>query len=160
MHRTTETKSLDTNELELPETTFVRDIENKVFQSIVAKSLSSIEGIALTSGSFIDHILGRSSADNAAGIHAEQDSKNHSVKIKIEVNIRYNLPIPEKADEIQSKIVKDVTKITGLHVSFVHVVFKNIILEDPVEKSKEAPSKEDSPAVRLSKEIDDSFAED
>ena len=39
-----DTKKVDTKEFELPETVFIRDIENKVFQSIVLQCLAQIDG--------------------------------------------------------------------------------------------------------------------
>lgn len=127
-------KKVDTKEFELPETIFIRDIENKVFQSIVLQCLSQIEGISLVEGNFIDYLLGRSAVEGVKGIYAEQDSKNYTVNIKVEVNIFYGIPIPEKAEEIQLKIAEEVTKLTGLHVATVHVVFKNMIPADQAAK--------------------------
>lgn len=123
-------KKVDTKEFELPETLFIRDIDNKVFQAIVLECLSQIEGVTLVESTFIDSIFGRSTTEGARGIQAEQDNKSHSVGIKLEVNIFYGVPIPEKADEIQTKIADEVTRLTGLHVSSVHVVFKNIVTHE------------------------------
>lgn len=130
-NKSTEIKKVDTKEFELPETLFIRDIDNKVFQGIVLECLSQIEGVALVENTFIDNIFGRSTFDGLRAIQAEQDNKNHSVGIKLEVNIFYGVPIPEKADEIQTKIAEKITLLTGLHVSAVHVVFKNIMTIDP-----------------------------
>ena len=116
-------KKLDPKEFELPETMFIRDIEDKVFQSIVLQCLSQITGISLVEGNFIDHILGRSS-EGVKGIYAEQDEKSHSVNIKVEVNLYYGVLIPNKAEEIQTKIAEEITKLTGLHVSSVNIVLK------------------------------------
>jgi len=43
-------KKVDTKEFEIPETVFIRDIENKVFQSIILQCLAEIEGISLIEG--------------------------------------------------------------------------------------------------------------
>ena len=126
-------KKVDTKEFELPETMFIRDIENKVFQSIVLQCLAQIDGIGLVEGNFIDHLLGRG-AEGVKGIIAEQDDKHQSVNIKVEVNIFFGLVIPQKAEEIQTKITEDITKLTGLHVSSVHVVFKNVISPEEISK--------------------------
>lgn len=123
-------KKVDTKEFELPETLFIRDIDNKVFQGIVLECLNQIDGVTLIESTFIDSIFGRSTSEGARGIQAEQDNKNHSVGIKLEVNVFYGVPIPEKAEEIQSKIAEEITRLTGLHVSSVHVVFKNIVSTD------------------------------
>lgn len=124
-----EKKKVDTKEFELPETVFIRDIENKVFQSIVLQCLAQIDGISLVEGNFIDHLLGRS-AEGVKGIYAEQDEKNQSIDIKVEVNLYYGIIIPDKAEEIQTKIAEEITKLTGLHVASVHVVFKNVISKE------------------------------
>lgn len=129
-----DSKKVDTKEFELPETLFIRDIENRVFQSIVLQCLSQIEGITLVEGNFIDNIFGRTGQEGTKGISAEQDSKSHSVNIKVEVNVCFGISIPEKAEEIQNKIAEEITKITGLHVATIHVVFKNVVPEDQAKK--------------------------
>lgn len=125
-----EIQKVDTKEFELPETLFVRDIENSVFQNIIFQCLSKIEGIGLVEGNFIDNILRRAPNDSLKGIYIEQDHKNHSVGVKIEVNICYGYSIPEKAEDIQTKCAEEITKLTGLHVSFIHIIFKNMLPAD------------------------------
>lgn len=122
-------KNIDTKELQLPDTVVSRDIENKVFQAMVFQSLSKVDGIALVSKGLIDSLLGRDSQENFSTINIEQDQKMHSVAVIVEVNIKYGFSIPEKAEEIQLKIIEDISKLTGLHVKSVHVIFKNLILE-------------------------------
>lgn len=121
-------KEMDKRELELPETLFSRDIESKVFQSIVLECIAKIDGVSLLGGTLIDNLLGREKIDCIKGISVEQDLKQHSVAIDVEVNILYGVCIPEKAEEIQNKIVEEVSSLTGLHVSRVHVVFKGLFL--------------------------------
>lgn len=152
-------KKVDTKEFELPETVFIRDIENRVFQSIVLQCLSQIEGISLVEGNFIDHLLGRSS-EGVKGIQAEQDDKNQSVNIKVEVNILYGISIPEKAEEIQTKIADEITKLTGLHVASVHVVFKNVISMEQASKLNQQNLNQGPPHVmesNLEEEYSDEF---
>ena len=103
------------------------------------QSLAQIEGISLVEGNFIDHILGRSS-EGVKGIIAEQDDKNQSINIKVEVNIVFGTNIPSKAEEIQTKITEEVTKLTGLHVASVHVVFKNVISPEQASKQGQLSS--------------------
>lgn len=130
-----EAKRIDTKEFELPETTFSHDIDNKVFQGIILQCLASIEDISLIEGNFIDSILGRSGPESIKGIVAEQDNKNQSVNIKIEVNICYGVSIPEKAEEIQLKIAEEIMRLTGLHVASIHVIFKNAIPYEQLHKA-------------------------
>lgn len=127
---------VDSKELQLPDTLFIRDIETKVFQTIALQALLSIEGVSMLEGNLIDSFFGRDGPDRIKGIYVEQDLKNRSVKIKIEINVAYGVPLPEKAEEIQNKIAHEVSRLTGLHVSCVHIVFKNLIL--PKEGPEEA----------------------
>jgi uncharacterized alkaline shock family protein YloU len=125
---------VDTKEFEIPETIFVRDIENQVFQGIILECLSKISGISLANENFIDTLLGKSSEPGTRGIVTEQDMKSHSLSIKIEINIEYGVSIPEKAEEIQTKVTEETTRLSGLHVSQVHLVVKNVTR--PGDKSR------------------------
>ena len=123
-------KGLDTRELKFPETLYIRDIEDRVFQGIVLECIKETNGIAPVEGSFISSIFNPSPQEGVKGITIEQSLKERSVGIKVEVNIVYGESIPEKAEELQSKIAEEVTRLTGLHVSFVHVIFKHVISLD------------------------------
>lgn len=120
-------KQIDTKELELPDTIFIRDIESRVFQSIVLQGLAKIEGIAPLEGNLIDNLLGRECVEGSKGIHVDQEQESHSVNVRVEVNVAYGISIPEKAEEIQHKIAEDISRLTGLRVASVHVIFKNLI---------------------------------
>lgn len=139
-------KHIDTKEVELPDTVFIRDIESRVFQSIAVQCLAKIEGISLLEGTFIDSLLGRDPNDRIKGIHVDQDSKNHSIQVKVEINVAYGVSIPEKAEEVQQKIAEEVSGFTGLHVASVHVVFKNII---PCKHSLESSSKKEHECLEV-----------
>lgn len=130
-------KQMDTKEVQLPETLFVRDIETKVFQAMVLQCLTKIEGVALAEGNLIDYLFGRDSSERISCIYIEQDPKTHSVNIKLEVNIAYGMSIPEKAEEIQMKVATEIGRLSGLHVGLVHVVFKNLIVATPLEEKEE-----------------------
>lgn len=130
---------VDTKEFELPETEYIRDIDNRVFQGIILQTLSKIPGISLLEGNFIDHILGRS--EGVKGIHTEQDPNSCSISAKVEVAIAYGVSIPEKAEEIQTKVVQELVRMTGLRVSQVHVVFKELIPQESNKKQLAAKDK-------------------
>ena len=133
-------KNMDAREIELPDTVFIRDIETRVFQGIVLQTLSKIEGIALLEGNLFDSLLGRE-LERIKGIHVEQDQKKHSVDIRVEINVLYGMSIPEKAEEVQTKLTEEVSRWTGLHVATVHVIFKELI------------SSQESPAGEMTKEM-------
>lgn len=147
-------KKVDTKEFSLPETTFIRDIEDKVFQSIVLQCLSQIDGISLAEGNFIDHLLGRDT-ERLKGIQAQQNDKTQTVQIKIEVNILYGISIPEKAEEIQMKIADDITNLTGLHVASVHIVFKNVLSSEQMTPKEE--SSDPSNLRKMESNLDEEF---
>lgn len=150
-------KKVDTKEFEIPETLYVRDIENRVFQGIVLQCLSRIDGISPVEGSFIDNIFGRGAVEGVKGIYCEQDGKNQSISIKIEVNVCYGYSIPEKAEEIQSLISEEITKLTGLHVSGVHVVFKGIFLPEQLKKDF---SRSSVPSTDASSSIEEEYSDE
>ncbi len=127
---------MDAREIELPETVFIRDIETRVFQAMALQCLAKIEGISLLEGNLFDSLLGRD-LDRVKGIHVEQDQKKHSVDIRVEINIQYGLSIPEKAEEIQTKLVEEISRWSGLHVATVHVIFKNMIIPPADAQPKE-----------------------
>lgn len=128
---------IDPKELELPDTVFVRDIESKVFQSIVLQALAQVEGVETLEGGLFDTLLG-GGLDGVKGIHVDQDQKNHSVNVRVEINVAYGVCVPEKAEEVQTKILQEISRLTGLHVGVVHVVFKNLISSRP-KKALPAP---------------------
>ena len=131
---------VDTKEFELPETVFSRDIETRVIQVIILQCLSKIKDVGLIGGTLIDTLLGRSDTDRVKGIFVEQDSKNHQVKVKVEINVNYGILIPEKAEEVQTKVVEEITRLTGLHVATVHVVIKGLISESKEKKEEVYPA--------------------
>ncbi len=134
-------KNMDSREIELPNTVFVRDIETRVLQGIVLQVLAKIEEISLLEGNLFDSLLGRD-LERVKGIHVEQEQKGKSVDVRVEINIVYGVSIPEKSEEIQVKLVEEITRWTGLHVASVHVVFKELISPQP--KEEEAPSEAES----------------
>jgi uncharacterized alkaline shock family protein YloU len=147
-----ENPTVDTKEFELPETVFSRDIETRVIQVIILQCLSKIQDVGVIGGTLIDTLLGRSDNDRVKGIFVEQDSKNHQVKVKVEILVSYGISIPEKAEEVQTKIVEEITRLTGLHVATVHVVIKGLIPEDKEKKEKK---EEVYPASLLSNDIEE-----
>ncbi len=132
-------KNMDTREIEFPETVFIRDIDTRVFQAIALQCLAKIEGIGLQEGNLFDSLLGRE-VERVKGIHVIQDQKKHSLEVKVEINILYGVNIPEKAEEVQEKLVEEMSKWTGLHVSSVHVIFKDLISPEGAPAPEAAPT--------------------
>lgn len=128
------------SEIDFAETVYIRDIENRVFQSLVLKAVGSIEGVAFVEGGLIDQLLKLGNLDGIKGITVEQDNEKRSVSVRVELNIAYGLSIPDKAQEVQSQITEEITRYTGLHVSSVHVIFKNILSDQEMERLRIDPA--------------------
>lgn len=144
---------VDTKEFELPDTVYIRDIDSHVFQTIVLECLSKVNGIRLAGGGLIESLLGLENKELIKSISIDQDEKNHTVNVKVEINIAYGLSIPAKAEEIQSLVTLELTRLTGLHVGQVHVVVKNIYFDDKGRKA--SVSKVSAP--KLESEYNDEF---
>lgn len=123
---------------------FGQEIEDRVFQAIALQCLAKIEGVSLIEGNIIDHLFGRSSTERIRGINVSQDGSG-ALRIKVEVNMAYGISIPDKAKEIQQKIAEEMKALTGLSVSSVHVVFKNLILPEPEKPQVKAAPDDDIP---------------
>lgn len=136
-------KNMDAREIELPETVFIRDIETRVFQAIALQCLAKIEGIGLLEGNLFDSLLGRE-LERVKGIHVEQDQKKQSVDLRVEINVIYGISIPEKAEEIQTKLAEEISHWTGLHVASVHVIFKDLISLEAAQSKAERIEKSGS----------------
>ncbi|HLB52888.1 MAG TPA: Asp23/Gls24 family envelope stress response protein [Chlamydiales bacterium] len=134
-------KGVDAREIELPDTVFIRDIETRVFQGVVLQVLAKVEGIGLLEGNLFDSLLGRE-IESIRGIHVEQDQKKHSVSIRVEIKISHGVSIPEKSEEIQTRLVEEISKWTGLHVASVHVIFKDLLPHQKEEKEVVAQKNE------------------
>ncbi|NGX61570.1 MAG: hypothetical protein K940chlam9_01057 [Chlamydiae bacterium] len=132
-------ENIDTKEFEVPETIFSRDIETRVIQVIIVQCLEKLEGVSLIGGNLIDTLFGRE-VEKVKGIFVEQDSKNHMVKVKVEIQVVYGVSIPEKSEQVQNKVVEEITRLTGLHVASVHVVVKGLTPPKPVKEEEMYPA--------------------
>jgi uncharacterized alkaline shock family protein YloU len=123
---------IEIEEQNADEVVFVQDVENKVFQAIVVKTLMKIEGVRLLEeGSLIDDLLGREGQSRIKGVYIEQDLKSHSVAIKIELELAYGLSLKRVAKSVQHAIVKDIQEFSGFNISSVHLVFKHLYEDKP-----------------------------
>src|SRR5690606_1940504 len=110
---------------------------NHVFHGIVEKTLARISGVALQGATIIDQMIGR--PEKFRGITATQDPSTQSIKVQLELSVKYGTNIPQKAEEIQAAVTEDLTNFTGLHVSEVHVIFKDLLQENSLGQSELTP---------------------
>ena len=113
-------------------------IHENVIASIVRKVTCSIKGVVRLAGSpLLDNIAeivgSRKIHDRAISIDL---SGNDDVKIEVKINVAYGVHVPTLAVEVQTAIMEEVEKITGMHVSQVNVIVQELDDEDS-EKEKE-----------------------
>jgi uncharacterized alkaline shock family protein YloU len=121
-------------ELDLPDTTLNQSIDDKVFHGIILKALQPIQGISLQKANVFQTLIGKK--DKIFGISTVQDDKTQSLKVRLEVDVKFGVFIPEKAEEIQMAVIEEITKMTGLRVSEVQVIFKDLIPESKNEQGE------------------------
>ena len=114
-------------------------IHGNVVSSIVRRAALSIEGISRLSGSsFVDNIAeivgSRKMHDRAIAIEIDEDK----VAIEIKVNLLFGYNVPEIAAQVQSVIIEEVEKVTGMTVTSVNVIIQEIE-EAPVPEAPEQP---------------------
>lgn len=114
-------------------------IHGNVVSSIVRRAALSIEGISRLAGSsFVDNIAeivgSRKIHDRAIDIEINEDK----VAIEIKVNLIFGYNVPEIAAQVQSVIIEEVEKVTGMTVTSVNVIIQEIE-EAPAPETPEQP---------------------
>ena len=119
-------------------------IHENVIASIVRKATCSVDGVIRLAGSaLVDNIAGfvgsRKIHDRA--ITSEIDES--SVQIEVKVNISYGAYVPDVAQNIQTNVMEQVEKITGMTVKRVNVIVQELeTLEDIAAEEEEEEEKE------------------
>lgn len=118
-------------------------IHENVISSIVRRATCSVEGVARLAGSaLVDNIAeivgSRKMHDRAIGIKID----GSEVEIEVKVNVEYGSHVPTLAANVQSTVMDEVEKITGMKVTKVDVVIQE--LEEEPEEEEEEPEEEDS----------------
>ena len=102
-------------------------IHGNVISSIVRRAALSIDGISRLSGSsFVDNIAeivgSRKIHDRAIAIEIDEDK----VAVEIKLNLLFGYNVPEIAAQVQSVIIEEVEKVTGMTVTSVNVIIQEI----------------------------------
>ena len=112
-------------------------IHENVIASIVRKVTCSIKGVVRLAGSpLLDNIAeivgSRKIHDRAISIDLTDDE----VKIEVKINVAYGVHVPTLASEIQTAIIEEVEKITGMRVSQVNIIVQELDEEENAEKEE------------------------
>lgn len=111
-------------------------IHENVIAAAVRKATANVEGVRRLAGNAIvnniaDLIGNKSISDRSIAVHIDGDS----VAVEVKVNILYGVNVPTVATNIQTAVVEEVEKITGMNVTAVNVIVQE--LDDPEDEEKE-----------------------
>ena len=125
-HQTTSGGVVGSNGLELG----LIHIHENVIASAVRKATANVDGVIRLAGNAIvnniaELIGNKSITDRSIAVHI--DGENVAVEVK--VNIQYGIHVPTVAGNIQTSVVEEVEKITGMTVTAVNVIVQE--LDDP-----------------------------
>ena len=106
-------------------------IHESVVTSIVRKVASETEGVSRISGSsIVDNIAeivgSKRIQDRAISVQMGKSK----VSVEVSVNLIFGYKLPDVASELQTAIEEEVKKLTGLNVSKVDIIIREI--DDPV----------------------------
>jgi len=102
-------------------------IHENVIASAVRKATSRVDGVIRLSGSTIvnniaELIGNKTIGDRAIAVHIDGET----VAIEVKVNILYGVHVPTVAASIQTAVVEEVEKITGMTVTAVNVIVQEL----------------------------------
>ena len=106
-------------------------IHENVIASIARKAACSVNGVIRIAGSpIVDNIAeiigNRRIGDRSIAIEINEDT----VAIEIKLNISYGSHLPTVAANVQSAIMKEVEKMTGMTVTTVNVIVQELDTEE------------------------------
>ncbi|MFZ2653881.1 MAG: Asp23/Gls24 family envelope stress response protein [Victivallales bacterium] len=106
-------------------------IHENVIASIVRKAACSVNGVIRLAGSpIVDNIAeiigNRRIGDRSISI----DISGDNVSVEVKVNIAYGTHLPTVAANVQSAIMREVEKMTGMTVTNVNVIVQELDTEE------------------------------
>jgi uncharacterized alkaline shock family protein YloU len=113
-------------------------IHENVIAAAVRKATAGVDGVIRLSGNAIvnniaELIGNKSITDRSIAVHI--DGENVAVEVK--VNIQYGVHVPTVAGNIQTRVVEEVEKITGMTVTAVNVIVQELDDLDNEEETEE-----------------------
>ena len=108
-------------------------VHESVIASIIRKAACSVDGvIRLAGNTLVDNIAefvgSKKVMDRAISI----EMGDNAVKIEIRVILAYGCKVPEVASNIQTAVIEEISRITGMQVPRIDIVVMD--LEDPDEE--------------------------
>lgn len=139
--------------------------DDKVVQKIIGLALANVKGLLTVNGGFFSNLADKivNSDDVTSGIDVEVGKQQ--VAVDLEIVAEYDIDISKLYDQIKTKIVEQVKKMTDLNVIEVNV--KVVDIKTKAEYEKDVVSLQDrvenvtdktKKAVNNQKENDESTA--
>jgi uncharacterized alkaline shock family protein YloU len=102
-------------------------VHESVIASIVRKASCSVEGVVRLAGStLVDNIAEIVGSKRIFDRSITVEMGESSVQIEVKVILAYGIEIPAVAQAIQSVVIDQITKITGMSVSKVNVMVMDL----------------------------------
>ena len=108
----------------------VAKVHESVIASIIRKAACSVDGVVRLAGNtLVDNIAefvgSKKVMDRAISI----EMGDNSVNIEIRIILAYGCKVPEVAANIQSTVIEEIARITGMQVPRIDIIIMD--LEDP-----------------------------
>lgn len=111
-------------------------IHENVIATIVRRIACGVEGVSKISGSsFVDNIAEMVGSKKMHDRSIIVDMRDSSVAVEVSINLLYGVQLPKVAAAVQEAVAEEITKLTGLKVSKVNIIVREI--EDPADESEE-----------------------
>ena len=102
-------------------------ISGNVIAAAVRKATCSVDGVVRLAGSALVNNIAELIGNKAIGDRAiSVDIDGATVAIDVKVNMSYGAHVPTVAANIQSAVINEVEKITGMTVTCVNVVVQEL----------------------------------
>lgn len=113
-------------------------IHENVIAAAVRKATSQVDGVIRLAGSTLVNNIAELIGNKTIGDRAiSVNIDGETVAIEVKVNINYGVHVPTVAANIQTAVVEEVEKITGMTVTAVNVIVQELDEADGVEETEE-----------------------
>ena len=111
-------------------------IHEGAIATIVRKAACSVPGVTrITGNSFVDNIAEIGGSKKIQDRSIQIAMNNSSVAVELSINIQYGVQLPAVAAAVQDAVSKEIKAITGLNVTKVNVIVRE--MEDASEDEAE-----------------------
>lgn len=108
-------------------------IHEKVIVTIVRKVAAEVDGVSRIAGnSLVDNIAELVGSNRIKDRAISVQMGDGSVSVEVAINLLFGYKLPEVARALQDKIENEIQNLTGLKVSHVDIIIRDI--DEPVEK--------------------------